>query len=167
MPRTASCWRKVFMPESRLVAECAVASTPGWPSYTITLQEAGKPRPHSVLLSTTRTGGGREEAHAPVGQVGGHDEVVLDHEGRLLRVHDEPLDHLGPHRHTSTRTVSRSASESRSNSWLLFNPLSPCCRLFAAPSRGRRTARRSGTRQPACPGRARWPHAAAHHPTAS
>ena len=30
-----------------------------------------------------------------VSQVGGHDEVVLHHEGRLLGVHDEALDHLG------------------------------------------------------------------------
>ena len=30
----------------------------------------------------------------PVCQVGGHDEVVLHHEGRLLHVHDEALDDL-------------------------------------------------------------------------
>ena len=29
-----------------------------------------------------------------VGQVRGHDKVVLHHEGGLLRVHDEALDHL-------------------------------------------------------------------------
>ena len=31
----------------------------------------------------------------PVCQVGGHDEVVLHHEGGLLGVHDESLDDLG------------------------------------------------------------------------
>jgi len=30
----------------------------------------------------------------PVGQVGGHDEVVLHHKGSLLRVHNEALDNL-------------------------------------------------------------------------
>jgi hypothetical protein len=30
-----------------------------------------------------------------VGQVRGHDEVVLDHEARFLGVKDEPLDDLG------------------------------------------------------------------------
>lgn len=32
--------------------------------------------------------------HPPVRHVRGHDEVVLHDEGRLLGVHDEPLDHL-------------------------------------------------------------------------
>ena len=32
-----------------------------------------------------------------VGKVGGHDEIVLDDEGRLLGVHDEPLDNTAGH----------------------------------------------------------------------
>ena len=32
--------------------------------------------------------------HNAVGEVGGHDEIVLHHERRLLGVHDEPLDDL-------------------------------------------------------------------------
>ena len=33
--------------------------------------------------------------HNAVGEVGGHDEIVLHHESRFLGVHDEPLDDFG------------------------------------------------------------------------
>jgi hypothetical protein len=32
-----------------------------------------------------------------VSEIGGHDEIVLDDEGRLLGVHDEPLDDAAGH----------------------------------------------------------------------
>ena len=48
----------------------------------------------------SRSGGGGDGRLAlkdddTVGEVGGHDEIVLDDEGRLLRVHDEALDDAG------------------------------------------------------------------------
>jgi len=39
-------------------------------------------------------GHGSMDEDEPVGQVGGHDEVVLHHKGSLLRVHNEALDNL-------------------------------------------------------------------------
>mmetsp|Transcript_42404 Transcript_42404/g.99326 ORF Transcript_42404/g.99326 Transcript_42404/m.99326 type:complete len:433 (-) Transcript_42404:835-2133(-) len=55
---------------------------------------------HAGEQRLRRRGRARDRRHAfvdddAVGEVGGHDEVVLDDEGRLLRVHDEALDHLG------------------------------------------------------------------------
>ena len=53
-----------------------------------------------VLRVGCGTAGGHPvEDNDSVGQVGGHDEVVLHHEGRLLRVEDVPT-----HTHTGART---------------------------------------------------------------
>ena len=72
--------------------------------------------------------------HDAVGQVGGHDEVVLHHEGRLLGVHDEPLDHLerclvggGSRAHAGQIYMANEEKKSRSQRGALFERRNCAC----------------------------------------
>ena len=84
-----------------------------------------------------------------VGEVGGHDQIVLDDEGRRLAVQDEPLDHAAGDDALLRVEVGARLVLERS--------------VFAMSE----SAARSGRRARACRDRARWRRAAAHRPTAS